>query len=116
MVPMRQRPAPGIEVLAHESRREIVARLAMHPYRPSVLARELNLAKSTISHHLRILEAPGLVTRYSVTVEDRVRLYGLDARATGRIIAWLAGTGTGLASGPSAGGDGQRNPGERTLR
>jgi DNA-binding transcriptional ArsR family regulator len=73
-------------------------------------------SRSRPSLHLRILEAAGLVTRYSFTVEDRVRLYGLDARATGRIIAWLAGTGTGLASGPSAGGEGQRNRGERTLR
>ena len=88
----------------------------MHPYRPSVLARELNLARSTISHHLRILESAGLVTRYSFAVEDRVRLYGLDARATGRIIAWLAGTGIGLASGPSPGPERRGIPGERTLR
>jgi DNA-binding transcriptional ArsR family regulator len=113
---MSERPAPGIEVLAHESRREIVARLAMHPRRPSVLARELNLARSTITHHLRILESAGLVTRYSFAVEDRVRLYGLDARATGRIIAWLAGTGIGLASRPAAGPERQDIPGEDTTR
>jgi DNA-binding transcriptional ArsR family regulator len=71
---MHQRAAPGIEVLADPSRREIVARLAMHPHRPSVLARELNLARSTISHHRRILESAGLVRRFSFSVEDRVRL------------------------------------------
>jgi DNA-binding transcriptional ArsR family regulator len=116
MARMRQQRSPGIEVLANESRREIVARLAMHPYRPSVLARELNLGRSTISHHLRILESAGLVRRYAISVEDRVRLYGLDARATGRIIAWLAGTGIGLASEPAAGPERQGIPGEHTSR
>ena len=56
----------------------------------------LGLARSTVTHHLRTLEAAGLVRLLAFTVEDRVRLYALDPDSTGRVIAWLAGTGIGV--------------------
>jgi two-component system, OmpR family, response regulator len=83
---------PGIEVLVDASRREICARLAAHPYRPSVLANEIGRARSTTSHHLRVLEEAGLVRLLPFSTDDKSRLYALEPRATGRIIAWLAGT------------------------
>ncbi len=89
--PMADR-LPGIEVLVDETRREICARLAAHPHRPSVLASELGKARSTVSHHLRVLEEAGLVRMLAFSADDKMRLYALDPRATGRIIAWLAGT------------------------
>ena len=113
---MQSQQAPGIEVLADPTRREIVARLATHPYRPSVLARELGLAPSTISHHLRILESAGIVRRLAFSVEDRVRLYRLDPSSTGRVIAWLAGTGIALPTSPAADPDGLEGPAQHTSR
>ncbi|HEY3335316.1 MAG TPA: response regulator [Candidatus Limnocylindrales bacterium] len=83
---------PGIEVLVDLSRREICARLALRPYRPSVLASELGKARSTISHHLRVLEEAGLIRMLPFATDERSYLYALEPRATGRVIAWLAGT------------------------
>ena len=96
---------PGIEVLVDRSRREICARLAEHPHRPSILASELGKSRSTISHHLRILEDAGLIRQLAFSTDDKTRLYALEPRATGRIIAWLTGTDLGRrGERPGAGG------------
>ena len=97
---MRREHPPGIEVLANESRRRIVALLAGHPRRPSTLARELSLSRSTIAYHLRVLEAAGVIRLLGVSVDDRARLYSLDPASTRRVVAWLAGTGLGLPVDP----------------
>jgi predicted transcriptional regulator len=93
---MPKRAGHGIELLADVTRRRIIGRLAAHPYRPSVLANELGLARSTVSHHLRLLHEAGLIRILNVWNDARYRLYGIDPRAHGRITAWLAGTDVGV--------------------
>jgi two-component system, OmpR family, response regulator len=93
---MGRREPAGIELLADPTRREIVARLAVHPCRPSVLARDLGLARSTITYHLRLLERGGIVWVLSYSVDHRSLSYALHPSALRRVIAWLAGTGLGL--------------------
>ena len=87
-----------------------MALLASHPHRPTVLAHRLGLARSTVTHHLRALEAAGLVRLLAFSVEDRVRLYALDPDSTGRVIAWLAGTGIGVPESPRFRAGGTRRP------
>src|SRR5215203_4048495 len=99
---MRRESRPGIEVLADDTRRAIVALLASHPHRPTVLAQRLGLARSTVTHHLRALEAAGLVRLLPFSTEDRVRLYALDPDSTGRVVAWLAGTRIGVPDSPAS--------------
>ena len=93
---MPKRTGQGIELLADETRRRIVGLLALHPYRPSVLASELGLARSTVSHHLHLLHEAGLIRILNVYNDGRYVLYGIDYRAHGRITAWLAGTDVGI--------------------
>jgi DNA-binding transcriptional ArsR family regulator len=89
---MQRREPPGIEVLADETRRRIVRLLNDHPHRPSAMAHQLGLHRSTITYHLRILEAAGLVRLMSIAVDDRSRLYSLERTAYKRISAWLEDT------------------------
>ena len=113
---MRRESTPGIEVLADETRRAIVTLLASHPHRPTVLATTLGLARSTVTHHLRALEAAGLVRLLAFTVENRVRLYALDPDSTGRVIAWLAATGTANRESSAQGPEELGPPAEPTSR
>jgi ArsR family transcriptional regulator len=89
---MQQSAARRIDVLGDETRRHIVRLLNDHPHRPSVIARTLGLHRSTITYHLRILEAAGLVRLMSISVDDRSRLYTLEWTARKRIGAWLEDT------------------------
>ena len=84
---------PGIEVLADRSRRRIIRMLNDHPHRPSTMARELGLDRSTITYHLRILEAAGLVRLLNVRMDDRSGLYAIEPSAERRILAWFRETG-----------------------
>ena len=102
---MPKRAGHGIELLADVTRRRIIGRLAAHPYRPSVLASELGLARSTVSHHLRLLHEAGLIRILNVWNDGRYVLYGIDPRAHGRITAWLAGTDVGIYGRPTIAGD-----------
>lgn len=96
--------ASGIELLADPTRRRIIALLAECPHRPSVIARALGRSRPTVTHHLRLMEEAGLVRVLTgIKAEGRHRLHAIDPRASGRILAWLAGTEVGLT-------DSQRGP------
>lgn len=89
-----------IEAMADPSRRQIVRLLREHPHRPSVLATKLDLHRSTITYHLRRLQAAGLVRLMWISVDGRSRLYALEPDAIPAIDAWLRDTGIARADGP----------------
>jgi DNA-binding MarR family transcriptional regulator len=89
---MPKRNGTGIALLADETRRRIVAMLAIKPCRPSTIAAELGLSRPAISRQLRLLKQEGLVRSYRSYIDRRGLVYVLDPAAHGRITAWLAGT------------------------
>ncbi|MBV8682216.1 MAG: metalloregulator ArsR/SmtB family transcription factor [Caulobacteraceae bacterium] len=66
------------KALAHESRLRIVGLLAQREYSVQELAALLDLKEPTVSHHLAILKAQGLVT---VRAEGTTRWHALDTAA-----------------------------------
>jgi len=94
----------GIELLADPTRRRMIALIALRPRRPSAIARDLGVHRSTATHQLRQLEEAGLILRRRTRHDGRGVLYILDPRRTGQIVAWLAGTEVGgpLGTPPSA--------------
>jgi DNA-binding MarR family transcriptional regulator len=82
--------------LADETRRTIVAFLAIRPRHPSELAFELGLSRPAVSRQLRLLADAGLVRPARSLTDRRGIVYSLDPMELGRITAWLAGTGLGL--------------------
>ncbi len=103
---MARRNGIGIALLADETRRRIVALLALQPRRPSAIATELGLSRPATSRQLRLLEEAGLIWAFRSHVDGRGRIYRINPSAHGRIIAWLAGTDVGLAE---IGSDGRRD-------
>jgi len=93
---MTRRTGSGIALLADDTRRTIVALIALHPRHPTELSRELGLSLPAISRQLSLLTGAGLVRVTRSRVDARRRMYALDSRDQGRILAWLAGTGLGL--------------------
>jgi DNA-binding transcriptional ArsR family regulator len=93
---MPKRNGPGIELLADSTRRRIVTLLAVQPMRQSAIARELGLSRPATSRQLRLLEDAGLVRGWVSMMGGRGVVYAIDARALRPIIAWLAGTWTGV--------------------
>ncbi len=93
---MPKRNGSGIALLADETRRRIVAMVAIRPRRPSSIAAELGLSRSATSRQLRLLKQAGLIRMMPFRADDRGSLYGIDPVAHGRITAWLAGTDVGL--------------------
>jgi DNA-binding transcriptional ArsR family regulator len=93
---MPKRNGPGIELRADSTRRRIVTLLAAQPMRPSAVARELGLSRPATSRQLRLLEDAGLVRGWISMMDGRGVVYGIDPRALRPIIAWLAGTWTGV--------------------
>jgi predicted transcriptional regulator len=89
---MPKRNGVGIALLADETRRRIVALLAVRPYRPSAIAAELHLSRPAISRQLRLLERAGLIRSARSRIDGRGLVYRIDPAAHGRITAWLAGT------------------------
>ncbi len=87
----------GIALLADPTRRRIIQLMAIHPRRPSHLAREVGRSRSAISRQVRILREAGLIRELPVPHDRRGALFGLDPDNLGRIVAWLAGTEIGLA-------------------
>ena len=96
MQPMPRRNGQGIALLADETRRRIIALLAVRPMRPSAVARELGLSRPAVSRQLALLHKARLVRRHASMADRRAFLYSVDPEARGRIIAWLAGTEVGL--------------------
>jgi DNA-binding transcriptional ArsR family regulator len=89
---MPKRNGTGIALLADDTRRRIVAMLAIKPCRPSTIAAELGLSRPAISRQLRLLEQAGLVRAARSRIDGRGLVYRVDPAAHGRITAWLAGT------------------------
>ena len=88
-----KRNGTGIALLADETRRRIVALLAVQPRRPSAIAAELGLSRPATSRQLRLLEQAGLIWAFRSRLDGRGFVYSIRPSAQGRIIAWLAGTG-----------------------
>jgi DNA-binding transcriptional ArsR family regulator len=99
-VPMPKRNGAGIALLADDTRRQIVALLALRPCRPAGIARAIGLSRPATSRQLRLLAEAGLVRGDRSWIDGRGILYRIDPDAHGRITAWLAGTE--VARGPEA--------------
>ena len=89
---MTRRTGSDIALLADDTRRTIVALIALHPRHPTELSRELGLSLPAISRQLGLLAGAGLVRVARSRIDGRRRMYAIDTRAQGRILAWLAGT------------------------
>jgi DNA-binding transcriptional ArsR family regulator len=89
---MPRRNGTGIELLADPTRRRMIALIAVRPRRPSAIARELGVHRSTATHQLRLLEQAGLIVARPTLRDGRGVLYVLDPRRLGHVVAWLAGT------------------------
>lgn len=96
MPSMPKRNGTGIALLADETRRRIIALLAVRPCRPATIATVIRLSRPATSRQLRILREAGLVRAVPSWVDGRGIVYHLDPDARGRITAWLAGTEVGL--------------------
>jgi DNA-binding transcriptional ArsR family regulator len=95
---MPRRNGSGIGLLADETRRRIVALLALRPTRPSAISRKIGLSRPATSRQLRLLREAGLVRVMRSPIDGRGLIYALHPDAHGRITAWLAGTEIGLES------------------
>jgi DNA-binding transcriptional ArsR family regulator len=93
---MPKRNGTGIALLADPTRRRVIQLIAMHPRRPSALAREVGRSRSAMSRQVRILLEARLIRELPVPHDRRGALFGLDPDNLGRIVAWLAGTEIGL--------------------
>jgi DNA-binding transcriptional ArsR family regulator len=72
--------------VAHPIRREIVERLAAGPATVGVATRDFDVAKPTISKHLKVLEREGVVAR---TVTGRTHLLRLRPEALTDAARWF---------------------------
>jgi DNA-binding transcriptional ArsR family regulator len=94
---MPRRNGSGIALLADDTRRRIVAVLALRAMRPSAIAAEVGLSRPATSRQLRLLREAGLIRGIRSRLDGRGIVYTVHPDAHGRIIAWLAGTEIGLA-------------------
>src|SRR5213080_3516363 len=81
-MPMTEPLLDFFKALAHESRLRIVGLLAQGERSVQELATLLALKEPTVSHHLAILKAQGLVT---VRAEGTTRWHALDSDALERL-------------------------------
>ena len=93
---MPKRNGTGIALLADETRRRIVAAIALRPMRSSAIATAIGLSRPATSRQLRLLLDAGLVRALESRIDRRGYLYTLHPDSHGRITAWLAGTDVGL--------------------
>jgi DNA-binding transcriptional ArsR family regulator len=93
---MPRRNGIGIALLADETRRRIVALLAIQPRRPSTIAEVLRHSRPAVTRQLKLLEREGLVWAFRSRIDGRGVVYRINPAAHGRIIAWLAGTDVGV--------------------
>jgi DNA-binding MarR family transcriptional regulator len=98
---MARRNGIGIALLADQTRRSIVAMLALRPRRPMDIAAELGLSRPAVSRQLRLLQEAGLIRVYRSYIDGRGLMYQLNPSATRQITAWLAGTGVGRLPPPT---------------
>jgi DNA-binding transcriptional ArsR family regulator len=74
------------QALAHPIRRGVVERLALGPATVGEATRGFNVAKPTLSRHLRVLEDAGLLIR---VVEGRTHRLRLNTEPLTEAEAWL---------------------------
>lgn len=82
----------GVELLADPTRRRILSLVAVRPRRPSAIARDLGVHRSTATHQLRTMEKAGLIMSRRTRHDGRGILYLLNPQRVGHVVAWLAGT------------------------
>lgn len=93
---MTRRTGSGIALLADDTRRTIVALVALRPRYPTDLALELGLSRPAVSRQVSLLRKAGLVRVAISRIDRRRRVVMLDPAEQGRVMAWLAGTDIGL--------------------
>ena len=93
---MPRRNGTGVGLLADPTRVKIVQLIAVHPRRPSDLARELGLSRPAVSRQLRILSGAALIRDLPTYRDGRIRLFGLHPDNLSRVVAFLEGTDIGL--------------------
>ena len=96
MRPMPRRNGSGIALLADPLRLRIVALLALGPRRPSIVARQLGISRSTATRQLHLLCDAGLLINRRAMLDRRQVIYMIAPGRLGVITAWLAGTRIGL--------------------
>lgn len=94
---MPKRNGTGIALLADPTRRHLISAIALRPaIRPSKLATQLGLSRSTVSRQLRHLREAELVIGHYGFVDGRWITYTVNPARQGQILAWLAGTAVGI--------------------
>jgi DNA-binding transcriptional ArsR family regulator len=91
-----RRNGSSIALLADPLRLRIVALLALGPRRPSVVADQLGISRSSATRQLRMLKSAGLIDSHPAMLDRRRRVYFIHPARLGVITAWLAGTRIGL--------------------
>lgn len=76
-----------LHALSHQTRRAMLARLAVGPAMVRELAEPFDVTRAAVSKHLRILERAQLVSR---NVDGRVHLCTLTATPLRELESWLA--------------------------
>lgn len=80
----------ALAALADPARRRAVEALARGPSSAGDLARTLGLSPPTLSKHLKVLKAGGLVEDSHPSFDARVRVYALRREGLGELGRWLA--------------------------
>jgi DNA-binding transcriptional ArsR family regulator len=90
---VNERAGAGLDdtlaALADPVRRRAVELLAQRPRRAGELAGELGATPSTMSKHLRVLRACGLVAETHPDFDARVRIYALRSAPMTELRRWL---------------------------
>lgn len=81
-----------LSALADPHRRRVVELLRERPRPAGELARDVGLAPSAMSRHLRTLKAGGLVEESHPEFDARVRVYQLRSEPMTHLIRWLEET------------------------
>jgi DNA-binding transcriptional ArsR family regulator len=101
IVIMARRNGIGIALLADQTRRSIIAMLALRPRRPMDIASEVGLSRPAVTRQLHLLRDAGLIRAYRSYIDGRGLMYQLHPSAVRQITAWLAGTGVGRLPPPT---------------
>jgi len=101
LVAMARRNGIGIALLADQTRRSMIAMLAIRPRRPMDIATELELSPPAVSRQLHLLLEAGLIRVYRSYIDGRGMMYQIHPSAARQITAWLAGTGVGRVPPPT---------------
>ncbi len=81
-----------LSALADPNRRAVVNLLRVRPRPAGEIAREIGLAPSALSRHLKTLRESGLVEESHPKFDARVRVYALRAEPMIDLIRWLEET------------------------